>query len=84
DYAARPAARTRYRDTRERSTPEAVTDDQVEQAVAALRDAGSIEFAREKAETLTTRSKEHLSILPDNDARDLLEDLADYLITRGY
>ncbi len=65
-------------------TPEAVTDDQVEQAVAALRDAGSIEFAREKAETLTTRSKEHLSILPDNDARDLLKDLADYLITRGY
>lgn len=65
-------------------TLEAVTDDEIEQAVETLRDVGSIEFAREKAETLTNRSKDHLSVLPDNDAKMLLEQLADYLVTRGY
>ncbi|MFB6234616.1 MAG: geranylfarnesyl diphosphate synthase [Halopenitus sp.] len=65
-------------------TPAEVTEAEVDEAVAALEDAGSIEYARGKAQALTTRSKEHLQVLPDNEARSLLEDLADYLITRGY
>jgi geranylgeranyl diphosphate synthase type I len=68
----------------ETDDPEAVTEAEIDDAVAALEAAGSIDYAREKAQELTDRSKDRLSILPDNEARGLLEDLADYLITRGY
>ena len=64
--------------------PEDVTEGEIDDAVARLRDAGSIEFARERARALTARSKERLDVLPDNEASDLLGDLAEYLITRGY
>ncbi|MFC6824710.1 geranylfarnesyl diphosphate synthase [Halopelagius fulvigenes] len=63
---------------------EDVTEEAVEEAVAELDDAGSIDFAREKAHELTDRAKDHLEVLPDNEARSLLRDIADYLITRGY
>jgi geranylgeranyl diphosphate synthase type I len=68
----------------ETDDPEAVTEAEIDAAVAELEAAGSIDYAREKAQELTDRSKNRLSILPDNEARGLLEDLADYLITRGY
>ncbi|SFG39064.1 geranylgeranyl diphosphate synthase, type I [Halopelagius inordinatus] len=61
-----------------------VTEAAVEEAVSELDDAGSIDFAREKAQELTDRAKDHLEVLPDNEARSLLRDIADYLITRGY
>ncbi len=66
------------------TTPEAVTEAEIDEAVDALEAAGSIEFAREKASDLTAQAKDRLSILPDNEARHLLVDIADYLITRGY
>ncbi|TKX52018.1 polyprenyl synthetase family protein, partial [Halorubrum sp. SS7] len=56
----------------------------IEEAVATLAEAGSIEYARETAEDLTARSKGHLEVLPESGSRSLLEDLADYLIVRGY
>ncbi|MFC6785582.1 geranylfarnesyl diphosphate synthase [Halobaculum halobium] len=65
-------------------TPAEVSEAAVEDAVATLEAAGSIDYAREMAEDLTERSKERLSVLPEGPARDLLADLADYLITRGY
>ncbi len=65
-------------------TPAEVTEAEVDEAVAALEASGSIAYAREMAEDLTARSKDHLKVLPDNEARRLLEDIADYLITRGY
>ncbi|SNR30761.1 geranylfarnesyl diphosphate synthase [Halorubrum vacuolatum] len=65
-------------------TPAAVTEAEVEAAVDALSAAGSIDFAREMAVDLTERSKEHLDVLPENESRRLLEDIADYLIARGY
>jgi geranylgeranyl diphosphate synthase type I len=68
----------------EAETTEELTEDAVAAAVDVLEEAGSIEYARSKAEELTARSKDHLAVLPDNEARGLLEDLADYLITRGY
>ena len=61
-----------------------VSEQSIEEAVSRLHDAGSIEFAREKASQLCERSKDRLSALPDNDARAMLEDIADYLISRGY
>jgi geranylgeranyl diphosphate synthase type I len=65
-------------------TPDDLTEAAVADAVATLEASGSIEYARSKAEELTARSKEHLDVLPDNEARRLLAELADYLITRGY
>jgi geranylgeranyl diphosphate synthase type I len=64
--------------------PAAVTEAEIDDAVAELEAAGSIDYARTKAQELTDRSKRQLSVLPDNEARSLLSDLADYLITRGY
>ena len=63
---------------------EAVTEAEIEEAVAVLDDAGSIDYARTMAEDLVAESKAHLDVLPDNEAHDLLCDIADYLITRGY
>ncbi|QCJ46561.1 MULTISPECIES: geranylfarnesyl diphosphate synthase [Haloprofundus] len=61
-----------------------VTEADIDAAVAELETVGSIKYAREMAEDLVEQSKERLSVLPDNEARGLLEDIADYLITRGY
>ncbi|WP_224268745.1 geranylfarnesyl diphosphate synthase [Haloprofundus salinisoli] len=61
-----------------------VTETDIDAAVAELETVGSIEYAREMAEDLVEQSKERLTVLPDNEARGLLEDIADYLITRGY
>ncbi|MEF8802309.1 MAG: polyprenyl synthetase family protein [Halolamina sp.] len=68
----------------EAETTDELTEQAVAEAVAVLEEAGSIEYARSKAEELTVRSKAHLDVLPENEARQLLADLADYLIARGY
>ncbi len=59
-------------------------DEQIAGAVATLEDAGSIEYARETAKELVTRAKARLDVLPDNEARARLEDIADFLIEREY
>jgi geranylgeranyl diphosphate synthase type I len=64
--------------------PEAVEEAAVEAAVAELEAAGSIDYAREKARELADASKARLSVLPENEPRSLLRDIADYLVTRGY
>jgi geranylgeranyl diphosphate synthase type I len=64
--------------------PEDVTDEEVEAAVAELRDAGSIQYASDLAEDLVEEGKAHLDVLPENEARHRLEQIADYLIERGY
>ncbi|WP_049986988.1 geranylfarnesyl diphosphate synthase [Halobellus rufus] len=63
---------------------DSVSEAEIDEAVAELDAAGSIEYAESKAEELTANAKAHLDVLPDNEARTLLEELADYLITRGY
>ena len=60
------------------------TDAEIDAAVDRLREVGSIDFARGRAEELTASSKNRLSVLPEGPRRDLLADLADYLIHRGY
>jgi geranylgeranyl diphosphate synthase type I len=65
-------------------TVEAVTEAEIDDAVAELEAAGSIDYAKETAEDLAARSKESLQVLPDNEARSLLEDIAQFFITRGY
>jgi geranylgeranyl diphosphate synthase type I len=64
--------------------PAAVTETEIDEAVARLEAAGSIDYARDLATDLVEQGKDHLEVLPDNEARDTLESLADYLIERGY
>jgi len=59
-------------------------DEDVDAKVEEIREAGSIEYARERAETLVRQGKEDLEALPESEARDALEDLADYLVRRTY
>ncbi|WP_135825833.1 geranylfarnesyl diphosphate synthase [Halorussus ruber] len=61
-----------------------VTEEEIDEAVARLREAGSIEYAEKKAQELVTQGKNRLSVLPENEARDLLKGIADYLIERSY
>ncbi|QLK26230.1 polyprenyl synthetase family protein [Natrinema zhouii] len=63
---------------------DAVTEAEIDEAVAELEAAGSIAYANETAQELVEQGKARLEMLPDNEARDLLCQLADYLIERGY
>jgi geranylgeranyl diphosphate synthase type I len=63
---------------------EAVDEATIDEAVQTLEDSGSIEFARETAHQLIAEGKEHLRVLPDNEARDRLDDIADFLVEREY
>lgn len=64
--------------------PEGVKDADIDAAVAELEGAGSIDYARQKALELVEQGKQHLDVVPDNDAHDLLDQLADYLVERGH
>ncbi|MFC3476833.1 geranylfarnesyl diphosphate synthase [Halobacterium litoreum] len=64
--------------------PEEVTDEEIEAAVAELRDVGSIEYARDLADDLVAEGKAHLEVLPENEAHTRLEQVADYLVEREY
>ena len=66
------------------SDVDAVTETEIDEAVAVLEEAGSIEYARTLASDLVEQGKDRLSILPENESRAVLEDLADFLIERGY
>jgi geranylgeranyl diphosphate synthase type I len=68
----------------ETDDPEAVADEEIETAVSAVESAGSIQYARNKAESLVDEGKEELAVLPNNEAKSQLEAVADYLIERGY
>jgi len=61
-----------------------VDEAEIEAAVDRLREAGSIEYARERARELVESGKDNLTVLPDNDQRALLADIADYLVEREY
>ncbi|SIR59731.1 geranylfarnesyl diphosphate synthase [Natronorubrum thiooxidans] len=63
---------------------DAVTEAEIDDAVAELEAAGSISYANETAQELVEQGKARLEVLPDNEARDLLCEIADYLIERGY
>ncbi len=63
---------------------EAVTEAEIDEAVQILESAGSIEFARKRAHELVESGKQHLEVLPDNEAHRLLSEIAEYLIEREY
>jgi len=68
----------------ETDSVDAVDEATIDDALETLHAAGSIEYARETAHTLIASGKDNLSVLPDNEARDRLSDIADYLIEREY
>ncbi len=63
---------------------DAVTEAEIDDAVAKLETVGSISYANDRARDLVDQGKARLDVLPDNEARGQLADLADYLIERGY
>ena len=60
------------------------TDGEIEAAVERLEAAGSLEYARDLAADLVANGKRRVAVLPDNESRALLEDVADFLVERGY
>lgn len=63
---------------------ESVSESEINDAVDRLETTGSIEYARDVARDLITSGKDRLSVLPESEARDVLEDIADFLIEREY
>jgi len=63
---------------------EAVSEADIDAAVDRLHAAGSIEYARDTAADLVERGQSRLDVLPDNEARRLLDAVADYLVEREY
>jgi geranylgeranyl diphosphate synthase type I len=68
----------------ETETVAAVTEAEIDEAVATLEDAGSIGYARQTARGLVESGTSHLETLPDNEAHRMLDAIADYLIEREY
>jgi geranylgeranyl diphosphate synthase type I len=60
------------------------TGQEIEAALETLRASGSIDYARKKAVCLVEEGKEALAVLPDSEAKALLLELADYMISRSY
>ncbi|MFB6132791.1 MAG: geranylfarnesyl diphosphate synthase [Halanaeroarchaeum sp.] len=68
----------------EADSPEDVSESAIDEAVETLEAAGSIEYARSRATEFVADGKDYLQVLPDNEARRRLEQLADFLVERGY
>lgn len=63
---------------------DSVSESDIENAVDRLEQAGSIEYARDMSRDLIANGKDRLTVLPDSQARNVLEDVADFLIERKY
>ena len=57
---------------------------EIEEAVRKLEDCGAIEYARSKAMQFAEMAKRNLKVLPESNARKLMEQLADYIVTREH
>jgi geranylgeranyl diphosphate synthase type I len=60
------------------------TENEIDEAIEALQNAGSIEYAMEKAQELLIVGKSRLSVIADSEAKDDLLALADRMISRVY
>ena len=65
-------------------SPAGVEEAEIEAAVAELREAGSIDFARQTALDLIEDGKAQLEVLPGDESAELLRGIADYLVERTY
>ncbi|MFN8598171.1 MAG: polyprenyl synthetase family protein [Anaerolineae bacterium] len=60
------------------------TDEVVLPIVEAVRASGSVDRALAEARDYVQRSKQRLSLLPDNESRQAMIQLADYMVLRSY
>jgi geranylgeranyl diphosphate synthase type I len=60
------------------------SEQEIEEALEVLKESGSINYAKKRAEHLVDQGKKALDVLPDTTAKKLLLNLADYMIKRGY
>lgn len=60
------------------------TKEEIEEAVRALEESGSIDHARNLAISYIEQGKAELDILEDSQAKDVLLAIADYMISRSY
>jgi geranylgeranyl diphosphate synthase type I len=60
------------------------TKEEIDSVVQNLYDCGSIDYSMRKAHQMVEKGKAKLDILPESRARELLRELADYVITRTY
>jgi geranylgeranyl diphosphate synthase type I len=61
-----------------------LTEEEIDDLIARLEDAGVIGEVRETAARRATVAKEALSVLPDTEAKRLLNEIADFFINRGF
>jgi len=48
-----------------------------------LKNSGALQYARARADEFTVAARQHLAILPESPARQLLEDMADFVTVRS-
>jgi len=60
------------------------TENEIDKAIEALQNAGSIDYAMEKARELLKVGKSRLAVIADSEAKNSLLALADHMITRVY
>ncbi len=51
--------------------------------VPMLKASGALQYARSRADEFTVAARQHLAILPESPARQLLEDMADFVTVRS-
>lgn len=68
----------------ETQLPKDATEKEIEEKIGEIREAGSIDYAQKRAETLVEEAKDDLRALPAGEASDTLTEVADYLVRRSY
>jgi len=58
--------------------------EEIERAVKRLEECGAIAYASKRAREFVEKGKSYLKVLPDSEAKTLLMEIADYLVTREY
>jgi octaprenyl-diphosphate synthase len=48
-----------------------------------LKNSGALQYARSRADEFTVAARQHLAALPESPARQLLEDMADFVTVRS-
>ena len=61
-----------------------VTQEEIDKTVHILEDAGSIQYAKDLAMSYLEKGKSKLEVLEDSEAKQLLLDIADYMVERPY
>lgn len=64
--------------------PRDASEEAVEMKVQEIRETGSIDYAAEMARDLVEEGKQNLEVLPDSHSKQVLMDIADFLVERDH